>query len=326
MSEVESIKGEAFYRERIALPPGAVFEAVLEDVSRQDVRAREIGRFQSDDARGPPYDFSIDYDPEVIDQKSSYAVRATIKVDGMLWFTSDTVHPVLTRGVGSEVKIMMKMVRGWPEASVKTGASSIMGGEVSLDGKEAFFTDAMTGERHQLAPGGERERLDEALSPVGGKDGGALYMTFEGRLDEDGKIVVTRFINAWPGLSNERSRSDAALINTYWRIVSMRGEKVETINAKKEPHILLKEVDGQHRCSATVGCNQMAGGYTIEGESMTFGMMATTLMACAPPLDALERTLTKVLADTKRYVVKGQTLELYDQGGHSIALLEAVYL
>ena len=33
------IEGTATYRERMALPPGAVFEATLEDVSRADAPA-----------------------------------------------------------------------------------------------------------------------------------------------------------------------------------------------------------------------------------------------------------------------------------------------
>jgi hypothetical protein len=38
------VKGTASYRERIALPPDAVFEATLEDVSKADARAEVIGR------------------------------------------------------------------------------------------------------------------------------------------------------------------------------------------------------------------------------------------------------------------------------------------
>jgi heat shock protein HslJ len=40
----QSIEGTAAYRERMALPPSAVFEATLEDVSRADARAETIAR------------------------------------------------------------------------------------------------------------------------------------------------------------------------------------------------------------------------------------------------------------------------------------------
>jgi uncharacterized lipoprotein YbaY/heat shock protein HslJ len=326
MSEKGVVTGKAFYRERIALPPGAVFEAVLEDVSMQDAKAREIGRTVQEYAKGPPYVFSIEYDPKEIDPRYSYSVRTIIKVDGKLKFTSDTVNPVLTRGSGSDVEIWMKMIDGRPKQTVPNEAGTIIGGEVSKDSEGKFFTDAVSGKRHELADGGERGKLDIAYDQASLKKGAALYMTLEGTFDEEGKVHVARFINAWPNQDNERSKADSSLVNTYWRIVSMRGERVPTINLKREPHVILKDVDGQGRYSATVGCNQLVGGYAIEGKGLTFMMGASTMMACVPPLDVLERTLTKVLAETKRYSIKGQTMELYDKVGSSIALLEAVYL
>jgi len=39
-----AIEGTATYRERIAMPPGAEFEAVLQDVTRADAPAMEIAR------------------------------------------------------------------------------------------------------------------------------------------------------------------------------------------------------------------------------------------------------------------------------------------
>jgi putative lipoprotein len=54
-----SVRGSAFYRERIALPPGAVFEASLEDVSRADAPAEVLGGVSFDGGAGPHYAFSI---------------------------------------------------------------------------------------------------------------------------------------------------------------------------------------------------------------------------------------------------------------------------
>ena len=47
----QSIQGTATYRERMALPPSAVFEATLEDVSRVDAPAETIARTRVDFAR-----------------------------------------------------------------------------------------------------------------------------------------------------------------------------------------------------------------------------------------------------------------------------------
>lgn len=106
----ETVTGTAFYRERIAVPPGATFEAVLEDISLADAAAIELGRVQSDGSSGPPYAFAIEYDPSAIDPAHTYSVRARITGPDGLMFTSDTVHPVLTRGAGQSVELRMVRV------------------------------------------------------------------------------------------------------------------------------------------------------------------------------------------------------------------------
>ena len=51
-----------------------------------------------------------------------------------------------------------------------------------------------------------------------------------------------------------------------------------------------------------------------------------TRMACPPPLDEHERALVTMLPRAKRYRVLGNTLELFDESGQSLALFRAVYL
>jgi heat shock protein HslJ len=80
------------------------------------------------------------------------------------------------------------------------------------------------------------------------------------------------------------------------------------------------------RFSATVGCNQLIGGYELAGESLRFGQVASTLMACPPPLDRLEHRLAEALASTRTWRITGQVLELRDGEGGPVALLQAVYL
>ena len=107
-----AVTGTASFRERIALPPQALFEAVLLDVSRAGAPAVVLGRDQVQPVDGPQIAFRILYNPAAIDPRASYAVRATIRVDGQLWFTTDTTAPVLTRGYGHQVDLPMHMVRG----------------------------------------------------------------------------------------------------------------------------------------------------------------------------------------------------------------------
>jgi putative lipoprotein len=116
------------------------------------------------------------------------------------------------------------------------------------------------------------------------------------------------------------------LTNTYWRIVRLLGNEVIVEDGQREPHVVLRIEDAHPSCSATVGCNQIFGGYETEGDHIKFGPMMTTLMACPPPLDALERDLIAALDRSARYHILAHTMELYDMNGSPVALFEAIYL
>lgn len=107
-AEAEQIKGTATYLQRMALPPGAVFEAHVEDVSRADAPAETIGSVRIIGPGNPPIAFAIDIDPQQVDQRHRYSVRATFTVNGHLLFTADRVYPVLTQGNGRNVELLLR--------------------------------------------------------------------------------------------------------------------------------------------------------------------------------------------------------------------------
>ncbi len=103
------IEGAVVYLERMALPPGAEVEVVLEDVSRPDAPATILATFTLKAEKGPPYPFSIDYDSGQIDPRMTYALRATISVDGKMMFaTMDYTAPFS----GNPVEVLVKRVPG----------------------------------------------------------------------------------------------------------------------------------------------------------------------------------------------------------------------
>jgi putative lipoprotein len=97
----------------MALPPGAVFEAVIEDISKADAPSVVLGRTGATSIQ-VPVSFSIPYDPAKLDPRARYSVRARILVEGHLWFTSDTVHPVLRDAGDTRVEIVMRRVASAP--------------------------------------------------------------------------------------------------------------------------------------------------------------------------------------------------------------------
>jgi putative lipoprotein len=84
----QTLVGEAFYRERILLPPGAHLHLSLEDVSKMDVPSTVLATSTQPLTGAPPYAISLDYSAEDIDSRMQYSLRATIMLDGKLLFTS----------------------------------------------------------------------------------------------------------------------------------------------------------------------------------------------------------------------------------------------
>ena len=103
------ISGEVWYRERIALPPGAEVIVMLEDQSRADALATVITDY-THTVDGPgPYTFRLVYDPAAIDDRMTYGLRARIEHDGELMFTS-TEH--IDPFTGEPIRIMVSRTGG----------------------------------------------------------------------------------------------------------------------------------------------------------------------------------------------------------------------
>jgi len=439
----ETVSGTALYRERIAAPPDARFVAVLEDVSRADAPARELGRVELDDAGNPPYAFRIDYDPGAIDPSFTYVVRASlVGADGDLLFATDTVHPVITGGAPDRVEIVM--VRVDPSAPARTGALGahglrlpatftgtlpcadcagiahhldiwpdqtyhmsrrwlgrdpelrrdetgrwhadpardaivlldgsatpqrwkvegpdglrlldsegnridsdlpygltsegglvetdleglFLGGMMTYMADEAVFEECLTGRRYPVVMEEDYLALERAYLAAAPRPGAAVYVHVEGGLEmrpamegpDRRSLVVDRFLRTRPGLSCERRVGEPAFSDTYWRIESLHGREVAGLPDRRAPYILFR--DGPDpRFSATVGCNQMIGGYERDGDRLVFGAAASTMMACPPPLDEMEQ----VLGDVRQARADGETLMLIDDAGEVIARLTAVH-
>jgi len=107
-SQADQVKGTATYLQRMALSPHAVFDAQVEDVSRADAPAEAIGSVRIGGPGNPPITFVIDIDPQRIDERHRYSVRAKITVDGKVGFTTDQQYPVLTQGHGRKVELLLR--------------------------------------------------------------------------------------------------------------------------------------------------------------------------------------------------------------------------
>jgi len=102
-----TVSGTVTYRERIALTPEAVVEVQLLDVSIADDSAKLISEQTIRPQHQVPIPFELVYDPAEIDERLTYAVRATIRDGGRLMFTTDRSYRVLTRGNPNQVDLVL---------------------------------------------------------------------------------------------------------------------------------------------------------------------------------------------------------------------------
>ena len=231
----QTIQGTAAYRERMAMPAGAVFEATLEDVSRADAPALVIASTRLASPGNPPIKFSLDYEPGKIVADNRYVVRARITQDGKLLFTSDTATPVITRGSPTSVSIMLRRAAGSQAVSPN--------------------------------PGGKR--------PLQG---------------------------------------------TYWKATELAGKPTPTQDANREAHVVFQTAD---RVSGSDGCNRFTGSYKLVGDTVTFGQMAGTRMACINTSAEVERAFREALKSATRLMVVNERLDLFDTAGNRVAVFTA---
>jgi uncharacterized lipoprotein YbaY len=110
-AQTGTVTGTVSYLQRVALPPNAVIQVQLLDVSVADAPANVMTEETIDlGRRQVPVPFTLTFDPMKIDPKHSYSVRAKITVEGALRFTSDHSYPVLTAGKPAHAELILQQV------------------------------------------------------------------------------------------------------------------------------------------------------------------------------------------------------------------------
>jgi len=118
-------------------------------------------------------------------------------------------------------------------------------------------------------------------------------------------------------------KSQARLIETYWKAVELEGKPVEVRAGTREPHMVLRAE--KNAVNGFSGCNTFRGAYEVNGNSLRFKNMASTLMALPAGSDTEKNFLSAIKAATTQHIA-GETLELRDQDGRIRARFESRYL
>lgn len=112
-----AITGTVSYRERMALPPDAVLEAWMTDITPGIIVTQQLlaeARVPVD-GRQVPIPFEMTFDPAIIAEDHDYGVRAVLRTaDGTPLFESAEPVRVLTKGNPSHAELLLVRAGGEP--------------------------------------------------------------------------------------------------------------------------------------------------------------------------------------------------------------------
>lgn len=105
-----------------------------------------------------------------------------------------------------------------------------------------------------------------------------------------------------------RSQASAGV----WTVVELFGTPA-SLGAGARPATLTFEVDSA-RAGGFLGCNRYGASYSVDGDSIDFGPIISTKMACAEGME-LERRMSEALEAAVRYEVTADSLVLLGPTG-----------
>jgi len=203
-------------------------------------------------------------------------------------------------------------------------------------GDQAIFAECLTGRELAVLPGPGRDSLDSLETVAGAAGAGRtedLKLEVMGRLvprrdpsAETGgfALIVDRIVDVYRGETCGARGSRSDLEGTRWKLTRLGAAPIGAAADdpdEREAFLALDRVTG--RVSASAGCNRLTGTYERKGDSLTFGQMGGTKMACPGPLMEREREFTAMLARVRGWQLSRHTLELIDEQGNAAARFEA---
>ena len=322
----QSVTGVATYRERLTLPPAAVFEATLEDVSRADGPPVIVARTRIDRPGNSPIAFTLTYDPGKIVPAGRYVVRAKILLDDTLLFTADTDAPAITGGNPRKVSIMLRRATadgqslegtewrpteldGQPTAEPKmTGEAHLRfesGGRVSgSDGCNRFSgTYIMTGEAITFSKMAGTQMACIRSAGIERAFRNAIANAARATIGSDRLELLDAAGNRVAVFARRTSQpAAAALEGTTWQLVKFQDGADKTLTPDDGSKYTIEFVAGG-RLNARVDCNRGNGTWKSTGPNqIALGSLALTRAQC--PSGSLHDHIVKQWTSIRSYVIK----------------------
>lgn len=119
-------------------------------------------------------------------------------------------------------------------------------------------------------------------------------------------VCLLTIVILMSGCSDNSESADKPFLDITWNMTEMFVEDI-SYTGSKAPHLRFE----LERATGNDGCNNFFGPYKQNGVSLSFGLLASTRMAC-PQIEGFDIAFNKMLAMTTRYRITGNVLELFD--------------
>ncbi len=120
-------------------------------------------------------------------------------------------------------------------------------------------------------------------------------------------LIATVLVGGCEATGSESEKA-ADLVGTSWVATDIDGQGVLEDTASTLDFGEPGQVFGKG------GCNRFFGAVTITGESIEFGKMGSTMMACPPPMMDQERRYLDALGQANRFESKDGALLIFGDG------------
>jgi heat shock protein HslJ len=181
-----------------------------------------------------------------------------------------------------------------------TSGCNGLGGDYTVEGDKITFGEFVS---TLMACDDPIMRQEEAAHKV--MTGTATYKIEGDTLtitNNDMVLVFTR------GALSTEEPSEPASLTGIWKLTSYgTADAVSSALADVEANLTFNE-DGT--VTGTSGCNEFGGGYTVEGDQITFEEIVSTLKLCKETLMGQEEAMQQVLTETATYQIDGNTLTI----------------
>jgi putative lipoprotein len=204
------------------------------------------------------------------------------------------------------------------DVSTPGAAKSIAEEQVSTNGKQVPISFDVKYDPAALNPA-HRYQIRATISSAGKllfTSATGYPVLTQGAPEKQVDIVVQQAQSEEPG-----GRTATPLTGTHWSLTQLNGQAVGPQNGHNEAWIEL--YTGTDRLVGSGGCNRLMGSYQLEGSSLRFRQVASTMMAC--PGDAMprEQAFVKALSATASFRIRGGILVLRGEDNTILARLTA---